>query len=186
MMGLGSRMGAMHLASEHGCSDEDESCDEDTREAFECGSEYAVTHACMRCGGAIADALHFRGDDADEFPVTMSVPRKSRGDAVYEHAQKQSDRRDKLQYKKEIQKKEYAAQKKAIDKRVDKANYGYEDWQNGVKGAKPPGGIRSKPAPKATVKAAAAKTVEEAKNAAKAKVISGLSSLGLGGRKKKK
>ena len=176
----------MHLASEHGCSDEGDSCDEETREAFECGSEYAVTHACMRCGGAIADDLHFRGDDADEFPVTMSVPRKSRADAVYEHAQKQSERREKLQYKKERLMKEEAAKKKALDKRVDQSKYGFEDWQNGVKGAKPPGGIRSKPAPKATVKAAAAKTVEDAKNAAKAKVISGLSSLGLGGRKKKK
>jgi hypothetical protein len=182
-MGLGSRMRAMHLASEHGCSDEGDSCDEETREAFECGSEYAVTHACMRCGGAIADALHFRGDDADEFPVTMSGPRKSKTDAIYDQAQRQEERRKKLQYKKEIQKKEYAAQKKAIDKRVDQSKYGYEDWQNGVNGANPPGGIRSRPAPKATVKAAAAKTVENAKNAAKTKVLSGLESMGFGRKK---
>jgi hypothetical protein len=173
----------MHLASEHGCSDEGDSCDEDTREAFECGSEYAVTHACMRCGGAIADALHFRGDDADEFPVTMSGPRKSKADAIYDNAQGQSRRRDKLQYRKIVNEEKEAARKKALDKRVDQSKYGFEDWQNGVKGAKPPGGIRSKPAPKATVKAAAAKTVEEAKNAAKTKVLSGLKSMGFGSKK---
>jgi hypothetical protein len=67
MMGLGSRMGAMHLASEHGCSDEDDSCNEDTREAFECGSEYAVTHACMRCGGAIVPTDMSFYADGDEY-----------------------------------------------------------------------------------------------------------------------
>ncbi len=186
MMGLGSRMGAMHLATEHGCrdeDDEDDSCDEETREAFECGSEYAVTHACMRCGGAIAYDLHFLGDDADEFPVTMSVPRKSRADSVYDNAQGQSRRKGKLQYRKIVNEEEYAAQKKASKETYEKKKYAWEDWQNGVKGAKAPGGVTSKPAPKATVKAAAAKTVEEAKNAAKTKVLSGLKSMGFGSKK---
>jgi hypothetical protein len=166
MMGLGSRMGAMHLASERGCSDEDDeddSCDEDTREAFECGSEYAVTHTCMRCGGAIVPTdMSFYADGGSSQMNTA---------ATYEHKQAMDRIRNERQYSKERKMKEYAAKKEVLQKRVDKSKYGYEDWQNGVKGAKAPGGVKSKPAPKATVK-----------DAAKAKLLSGLSSMGLGGR----
>jgi hypothetical protein len=147
--------------------DEDKWC---TGEAFDSGSEDGdgILHHCMRCGGAIADGLHFRGDDADEFPVMMSVPRESSADKKYKHAQVQSRLRDERQYRRERMKNEYAAQKKAIDKRVDQSKHAHDDWVNGVKGAKAPGGVKSKP---------------KAKGSTKANVLSGLKSMGFGSKK---
>ncbi len=106
--------------------------------------------------------------------------------ATYEHAQAMDRIRDKRQYRNAVKKEAEVAKNKEEKRRADQSEYAWEDWQNGVKGAKAPGCVTSKTARKATVqdkvKDAAAKKAADAK----AKVLSGFSSIGLGGRKKKK